>query len=194
MSLSIIIPTMGRPSLRDTLESIEPQLGQEDEVLIVEDGPLPESTDIVSQFDQRFRAIVAPGPARDWGATPRNFAIPRATKTHLAFMDDDDLYLPGAFDAFRAAIEENPDRPHMFRMYRGLEMLWKRPVVIGANVSTQMYLIPNVFGRVGRWTKKYDGDLYFIRQTLSMYPEGYNALVWKEAVVASLTTHRKGIF
>lgn len=194
MSLSIIVPTMGRPSLLDTLISIESQLGNEDEVLIITDGTTPQAGMITSLFDKRFKLMESSGPALDWGATPRNYGIDHAHGSHLAFMDDDDVYLPGAFDAFRRAIVTAPDQPHIFRMYREGCILWQFQVVRGANVSTQMYLIPNLPGRVGRWTTCYDGDWYFLLDTLRSYPEGEASIVWHEEIIAELTLHRRGEF
>lgn len=194
MSLSIIVPTIGRPTLHNTLVTIRLQLAEEDEVLVVGDGKQPEAKEIVSQFGGRMTYMESPGPARDWGATPRNYGIERAQGTHFVFMDDDDVFLPNAFDAFRMAIEENPDKPQLFKMYREGKVLWEEPVVKVGNVSTQMYLIPNVPGKVGRWTREYEGDFHFLKETLSYYPEGHEAIVWMNKIVASLTTHKKGVF
>lgn len=194
MSLSIIVPTIGRPSLMHALDSISQQLAREDEVLIVADGPRPNIPEIAAFFDVRFRFMESPGPAEDWGATPRNYGIERALNTHLGFMDDDDVYLPDALDAFRTAIRAVPDKPHIFRMQREKDVIWNLPVVRGANVSTQMYLIPNVPGRVGRWSRLYDGDLHFLQETLGTYPEGQDAVVWHEEIVSRVTAYRKGVF
>lgn len=194
MSLSIVVPTMGRPSLLATLDSIGLQIKKEDEVLVVADGLREGISEIARHYDNRYRFMQSPGPANDWGATPRNYAIARARGTHLAFMDDDDTYLPQAFDLFRQAIDEAPAKPHIFRMRREGDLLWKVQDVRGCNVSTQMFLIPNVPERVGRWGSRYDGDLDFILGTLRQYPEGHAEVVWHEQVIAELITHRRGAF
>lgn len=194
MNLSIIVPTIGRPSLYTTLLSILPQLDSDDHVLVVGDGSLPQANAITSSFPPQFRYMESAGPANDWGATPRNFALDRATGTHLAFMDDDDVFLPGAFHEFRKAAAEDPMRPHIFRMIREEHTIWTDPVVRGANVSTQMFLIPNILGKVGRWTTEYDGDFKFLIQTLKYYRDGAKAVVWKKEIVARLLAHRKGLF
>lgn len=194
MSLSIIVPTIGRPSLINALDSIQSQLRPGDEVLVVSDGLRPNIPDIANFFDGRFRFMESPGPASDWGATPRNYGIERAANSHLAFMDDDDVYLPGAFDAFRQAITQAPAQPHLFRISREGKVIWEYQVVRGANVSTQMFLVPKLPGRVGRWSRDYDGDLHFIQETLGYYPEGHDAVLWHEEIVASLSAPRKGVF
>jgi glycosyltransferase involved in cell wall biosynthesis len=194
MSLSVIVPTIGRPSLRDALVSMALQLVGEDEVLVVADGSRPEAARIVSSFDWRFKFMEAPGPSSDWGNTPRNYGIERAKGSHLVFMDDDDVYLPKAFEAFRRAIAETPDRPHIFKMIHHERIIWQEPVLKRTNVSTQMFLIPNLPGRVGRWNKEYDGDFDFLYRTLLMYLDGPKVVVWQEDVVALLTAHRKGVF
>lgn len=194
MSLSIIIPTMGRPSLKATLSSIGHQLLQEDEVLVVADGPREGLSELPERGDSRYRFLESPGPADDWGATPRNYALGRARGTHIAFMDDDDTYYPWAFELFRQAIAEAPAQPHIFRMLREGDVLWKVQDVRGANVSTQMFLIPNVPERLGRWSTRYDGDLDFILATVRQYPEGPFSVIWHEQLVAELTSHKRGVF
>lgn len=194
MSLSVIVPTIGRPSLKDTLGSIAPQLVADDEVLVVSDGDQPDAGDIVAHFDDRFIFMEAPGPSGDWGATPRNHALDRAKGSHLIFMDDDDVFLPTAFKAFRRAIRYAPEKPHLFKMYLETRTIWDKPIVEMGNVSTQTFLIPNLPKKVGRWTSRYEGDFDFLLETLSYYPEGEKSVVWKDEFVAALKSHKMGVF
>lgn len=206
MSLSVIIPTIGRSTLWDTLMSIAPQLEEGDEIIVVGDGEQKSAEELVSSFNKQgtlglegelprkpgppqYVYFESPGPKEDWGATPRNYAIERARGTHLVFMDDDDVYLPDAFVSFRKAIAGISDRPHIFRMHHREGILWRDQVIKVGNVSTQMYLVPNLPGKVGRWATNYEGDTKFISQTLDLYPEGEKAVVWHEEIVASLVGH-----
>ncbi len=187
-TLSIVIPTVGRPTLKRTLESIKNQeILPGDEVLVVGDGEQPEA-------ERMFHAAGLPGmycstegPARDWGARPRTEGARRSTAEYVLYMDDDDWYVAGAFACIRRALAENAGRPHMFRMRRPSknDVLWRKPEVRLGNVSTQMFVHPNQPSRTGRWGRRYAGDLDFIRSTLAKWPPG--ALVWREEVIAVWT-------
>ncbi len=138
--ITFIVPTIGRASLRQTLASIELWAG--DELIVI--GP-------AAVRDPR--AVHLPcEPAGDWGATERTLGIAAATQPYLAFMDDDDVYAPGARALMAQAIRRTPDRPVLFRLqYPDGHRLWIDPALRVGNVSTQMMLIPNDPTRLGDW-------------------------------------------
>ena len=59
MHLTVITPTIGRASLRATLDSIAPQLLDGDEHLVIGDGMQPPAAVMCAEYD---RAIYATGP------------------------------------------------------------------------------------------------------------------------------------
>lgn len=87
-----------------------------------------------------------------------------ASGTHLAFMDDDDLYTPGAGAAIRAAVAVEPNRVHIFCM-RNQDAILSGPVELG-KISTQMFVVPRE--PVGVWTPRYQGDFDFISETMRL--------------------------
>jgi hypothetical protein len=185
-TLSIIIPTLGRPTLTATLASIRTQqLTDGDEVILVQDGPEEEATRKV------FEESGVPGKYfgldrhyGDIGATPRNAGMAVARGDYLAFMDDDDYYLDGAFDSIRRAIARYAGRPMMFRMVRPgwAQTIWREQVVRLGNVSTQMIVTPNQSAKLGQWGPYRCGDLAFIVTTLEHWPAG--SLVWCADTIA----------
>lgn len=70
------------------------------------------------------------------------------TGDYVASVDDDDEFLPGAFDAMRAAVATYPGRWFVFRMTFGAGShcsgvtVWDRPQVRVGNVGTPMILAP----------------------------------------------------
>ena len=82
--ISFIVASIGRPSLSQTLRSIE--LFPGDELIVV--GAMGNTS------DPRVRFIPAT-PGGDWGHSERNLVMPYARGQYLAHIDDDDVYVLG---------------------------------------------------------------------------------------------------
>ncbi len=183
MKLSIVIPTLGRESLERTLESCSGA----DEIVVVGDtarGPIevPPLPDNCTYYEGEFGVT--------GGHAGRAYGIERATGTHLAFFDDDDVYAAGAIELMREAA---CDRPVIFRMdhyWHGI--LWREPRVRFGNVSTQMYVVPNEPDKLGTWEPhapglpQPGGDYTFIAGCVEKMGEP----VWREEVIAILRPDR----
>lgn len=185
---SIIVPTCGRASLEQTLASIRAQKLQDgDEVLVVSDGPQPHAAAL-------FHAAGVPGrmeetaPSRDYGGSQRNRAMDLATGDYLLFMDDDDVFVPGAFAHIRAVLREAPGLPHLFRMRYAADgrVLWGQRVLALGNLSTQMIVFPNHPG-LWRWDNRHGHDYRFVVNNLALWPAG--SLVWREEIIAVIRPH-----
>lgn len=177
-ALSILVVTSGRETLTRTLRSIQSQgLAPQDEVLVVGNSTFIEEQAVA--FGCRY---IKDGPFGEWGQRERQAAMAHARGTHLLFMDDDDYYLAGAFDAIRAAIVAHPDVPIMFKMFglRGFR-LWIDPVVEVGNVSGTQFVVPNIAEKLGSWGLSHEGDFDFIESTLAHYPE--HALIWDATLI-----------
>lgn len=172
---SVVVPTQGRRTLRGTLASIAEQLEPGDEIL------------------------VRCGRDGDFGNGSRQSLLERARGTHLVFMDDDDQFARGAFTAMRRFARDHPGRIGIFRM-RLLDgrLLWQEPVLRRTNVSTQMFCVPNVPGKLGSWTsasqlvsargRRYDvADFEFISKTAELQGEP----IFREEIVAHIGSDRR---
>lgn len=187
-TVSLIIPTIGRETLRGTLQSLVSQPWQPgDEIIVVGDGPQSNARGIWSEFKLKLpgRFIETSAPANDWGGTPRNFAMGQASGSHLAALDDDDVWTPTALTSIRQAIVEHPDQPHMFRAknQEGAVVPSDDRAEVG-NVGTPLFVAPNRPDRMGKWGTAYTGDFDFISATMARYPEG--SLVWHPEVIVSI--------
>jgi GNAT superfamily N-acetyltransferase len=190
VSLSIIIPTHDGEDLARCLKSISPQLSDGDEVIVAVDthgdrtgSGVPDHVWEAIHTTAGVRAIALDDDRHAWGHPQRNLAMELAAGAYLVHIDDDDELMPGALDAIRAAIQEHPDRPHMFRFLAPFGLtLPVLPAVAEGNVGGTGFVAPNDPNRLGRWSDRYEGDFDYITSTLDRYPP--NALVWHDQVIA----------
>jgi hypothetical protein len=95
--VSVVIPTRNRAHLlAATLHSALDQTLREIEVLVVDNGSTDSTPEIVASFAERDPRVIAlanlePGPSR-----ARNTGLAHARAEWVAFLDDDDLWVPAA--------------------------------------------------------------------------------------------------
>ena len=107
---------------------------------------------------------LAEGPTHNFGSAQKIRGMREATGTHLAFMDDDDVYTRAAGAAIRGAVTAQPDRVHVFRM-RNRDKVYSGPVESG-KIGTPMFVVPRE--PVGTWTGRYGEDIDFISETMRL--------------------------
>lgn len=177
----MILPTIGRETLSAALDSCS----DADEVVLVIDG----GWEPQEPFSENVRVLRVDG--RDRGYTARTAGMAAATGTHLAFLDDDDVYAAGALDVMRAAA---CDWPVIFRMddpYHGV--IWRKPELSFGNVGTPMILVPNDPARLGVWEpfapelESPGGDFSFISGCV----EKMGGPVWRDEIVAVVRPHAR---
>ena len=158
-TISFIIPSIGRPSLKKTLASIKEWPG--DQVIVV-------------QFDS---------PTGNWGNPERNEGMKKATCDYLAFIDDDDVYAPGAREIMDLAIQENHDEnPILFKMrYPNGKVVWKKKWVKSGNVGSPMILVPNKKDKLPKWDVRHRwADFQFINEWA--WPA--KGIMWRHEIIA----------
>lgn len=106
--VSVIVPTYKRTDfLKLTLQSILKQTFQDFEIIVVDDGtPNDDNLILCKTFDKikYIKIENSGGPAK-----PRNVGICEAKGKYIAFVDDDDLWLPTKLEKQVAILENNPD-------------------------------------------------------------------------------------
>jgi glycosyltransferase involved in cell wall biosynthesis len=123
-------------------------------------------------------------PTGMWGNPQRNKAMARATGDYLAFIDDDDYYVPGHRQIMEDTINENPGKPILFRMkYPSGRVIWKVKSNTPGNVGSPMILVPNKKEMLYKW---YSGrnmaDVIFTMNWKWPAEE----VVWSDKVIALL--------
>jgi glycosyltransferase involved in cell wall biosynthesis len=158
VTISVIIPTLGRDSLADAKESC----AGADEIIVIEnqDG--------------------------DHGYSARTRGIQKAAGSHLAFLDDDDVYTAGAIELMREAA---CDVPVIFKMdHHQHGVMWRQPFLEFGNVGTPMFLVPNRPELLGEWKehapgfKEPGGDFSFISGCV----EKMGGVMWRDEIVCTV--------
>lgn len=188
--LTIICPSISRPTLRDTLMSVRGQLGPDDEFWLVSDGEpndsLLENWTIALRFGLLGRLVKVPGPHNDWGHTPRKLILEHIQERpgYVVYIDDDDIFTPWAFAGIRRAIAEAPDGIFLFRMaYGDGRVIWHGERLESGNISTQMIVHPTQ-PPLGVWNSPYYSDTKFIQETVAVNPD--RPLVWRYEIIAQI--------
>lgn len=156
-TFSVIVPTTGRPSLWRTLASVVDQLEDDDELIVVADTRDAETPGRVLETIDDFTPcplvyLEAAQPASRFGNAQRDAGMAIASGSHLLFLDDDDIHVPGSLDIVRRELvksEMDWNDAHVFRARWGLghhaagAVLWATPEVREQNVGTPMVCLPN---------------------------------------------------
>jgi len=110
MVIDIIVPTYRRPQiLVEALESLLAQTYGHWECWIAEDGHSQETRTAIAPFikDRRFHYL--PGPHSGTPGTPRNRALVASHGHCIAFLDDDDIWLPEKLEKQMDFLNGHPD-------------------------------------------------------------------------------------
>lgn len=162
MTISFIVPTVGRPSLARALASIETWPG--DEVLVMQHDP----------------------PSGAWGNPERQDGTDRANCDYLAYLDDDNAYVPSHRTLMDAAIHEGSrEMPILFRVqYPSGRTIWDRRWVKNGNIDSQMILVPNRKDMLHDWrSRQRFADFHFVNQ----WAWAAKTIKWREEVIALMS-------
>lgn len=184
ISLSVITPTIGRPSLERTLNSIVPQLVPPDEVLVVADG----ERELARQICEKFKHVryIETEYKRQWGNPQRDAGISAARTTHLAFCDDDDIFFPWAVEIIKGVASSYPHALLIFKSEANgyavpHKYLWHDPMIRKGNIMSCSLVVP-VRSDLPLWSQSQDvyaADHYFAQQCAHICE-----VIWREELIA----------
>ncbi|MCX6224411.1 MAG: glycosyltransferase family 2 protein [Bacteroidia bacterium] len=107
--IDIVVPTYHRYEiLAEALESVQAQTYPHWECWIAEDGDSEKTRATVAPFLQDRRFHYLPGEHSGTPATPRNMALQAGQAPYIAFLDDDDIWLPEKLEQQIAFLKEHP--------------------------------------------------------------------------------------
>lgn len=108
LSISVVIPVFNRgPLIKATLDSVLAQTLAPLEILVIDDGSTDGSADwIEAHYGNEVRVIRG---ANGGVAQARNRGLQEARGEFIAFLDHDDLWLPGKLRLQSEALRDHPD-------------------------------------------------------------------------------------
>jgi len=115
ISVTIIVYN-GAAFIEEALQSIYRQTRLPDEIVVWNDGSTDETSEILKGHEGDIRILDSIG---NQGAARSRWAVVDAAEfPHVAFLDADDRYHPGALAAFEAAATSSPNADLIFGMMR----------------------------------------------------------------------------
>jgi glycosyltransferase involved in cell wall biosynthesis len=117
--VSVVMPTYNRQAvLEESIASVLTQTLGEFELLIVDDASTDGTAEVLAaraRADRRIRVMRA--AVNGGGDAARNLAMGQARGRYLAFLDDDDLFLPERLERSVARLEAEPGLGAVFCRY-----------------------------------------------------------------------------
>lgn len=105
--VSVVIPTRNRSRLlAEAIRSVRAIEGPDLdlEIIVADNGSTDDTVQVATELGARVLPAPIPGPS-----AARNVGLRAATGDYIAFLDDDDLWLPGALRAQLALLADRPD-------------------------------------------------------------------------------------
>lgn len=201
MKLSIIIPTLGRDTLKRAVDSVLESAGEDDEVLVIADGPdaYDRSKKVLYDYHARSNTdyrvdLTCTEKTTDWAATQLEEGMKAARGDYIANIGDDDYMTPNACNTIKQSIEEwleagGEPTVHLFavKLEHWMTTLWGE--VRWTKVTGQQWVIPTT-GPRGVHDSEYGNDFRFLRDTLEK--RGIAHPVYHNHVISVLPKHGKG--
>ncbi|MDZ8221837.1 MULTISPECIES: glycosyltransferase [unclassified Nostoc] len=106
-NVSVIIPTYQRADLvSETIESVLAQTYTDYEIIVVNDGSTDNTREVLAQFKDKITVIHQENKGLP---AARNTGIIASRGRYIAFVDDDDLWIPYKLEKQVACFESNPN-------------------------------------------------------------------------------------
>jgi hypothetical protein len=217
MKVSVIYPICGlppadtegfpHPFLLTSLDSVLHAGATDFELLIGIDGERPWVLAFLNYWvalrklrPEQVKIVTLPFTGT-FGNRQRNLLMQLATGDYLSFLDHDDAYMPGAFDAIATIGQQHQGRPLFFKMHvyqfgsknrptAEPVTLWS-PATVGqiamARVGGHMFVVPNQQHLLANWpTTLYEADYHFIRNTVDNFRNFELEPVWVDFVLSEV--------
>lgn len=181
-SITVVVATLGRETLRATLESFGDQLHTDDVVHVCMDGRNDLVRRLCEEMSERYfgRWFYHEGDNLGyWGHAIRNELLPIVATDLVWHIDDDDVAAPGALAAMRGM--EATWTVFRMKFMEGSHAngitCWRWKRVARGDIGTPMIVAPP---SKARFDLEYGGDIAYAKGLLEEFGEP----AWDERVIA----------
>ena len=165
ITINVLIATIGRPGLQRMINSLNNQLTESDCLTIVYDGHLSIPKFNLSKVKARVFQYYEPIALKYWGHGIRNKYAELLEKTDFVMhADDDDIYLPNAFQFIRT-ISKDINTLYIYKFKRDNYVFPSNNIIPfqRGSIGTPCGIIPFELNKKSIWEYKYGGDgLFYI--------------------------------
>ncbi len=164
--LSVVVPVFNvAPYLYECLESLAAQSYQDFDVVLVDDGSTDGSTALAEKFARRRAGWQLVHSDRRGPGGARNRGVEVARGEFLAFLDSDDLLLPGAYELMMSTLEASGSDfvvGSLVRFVAGerIEPPWIRRAHARRRLGTTLEEHPEILINVFPWSKVFRRSFY----------------------------------
>lgn len=164
-SISFLIATIGRPTLKNTLASLKDQIiVGHDRIYCIFDG-ICQGISLKAEADalgDSLKFILHPENLGHCGHGLRNIYQTRLEGDYIHNMDDDDVYLPDTISQVRDHLKNNFGKMVITQFY-GLDnrIVGDKHLIGMGQVGTPSGFLPNVPEKFPNWPIQYGGDADF---------------------------------
>ncbi len=121
--VSVIVATYNRcEMLKEAIDSVLAQTFHDWELIIVDDGSRDQTAEVVLAYAEKDKRIKFVRQTNAGCAAARNTALSHITGAYVAFLDDDDTYLPGKLEKQAGYLDANPN---VYLVYSEAEVIDK---------------------------------------------------------------------
>jgi len=198
ITIATIIPLYnGGPFIRDALESVLAQSVPPDEILVVDDGSSDDGPAIVEAMAKTHPITLLSKP-NGGQSSARNFAAERCRSSHIALLDQDDIWYPDHLATLRAPFVEGAPDERLAVVYGNLDHIDRAGKMVAHScldgfgsvhpkttlqqcLERDMFILPGAsllekaaFFKAGRFDERlsgYEDDDLFLR----IFREGYRS-------------------
>lgn len=146
--VSVIVPTRNRASLLSrALDSVLRQAFDNIELIVVDDASDDDTSLVIDSYRQRFSKFqYIRNETRHGGAEARNIGISRANGEFIAFLDDDDEWLPGKTSKQLELFARSPDIGAVTCWYYKIGPKGRKKVRLAPEITFDIMLWENFLG------------------------------------------------
>lgn len=168
VSFHFLLATIGRPTLRNMVNSILPQLQKQDFLTIVFDGigrtgafkPEEYETELSHKTLATIKVIVEPVNLGSWGHGIRS-KHQNLEGDFVLHCDDDDVYVENSIEIVRRIVSEDLEALYIFNIVKKGKIFPICRTIWPGNLSTQNGVIPSKLNCQAKWPLRYGGDGIF---------------------------------